>query len=353
MPARREPRYPPPVPLIIAGIDEAGYGPLLGPLCVGLAAFEVADWSPGDPAPDLWSLLSGAVCRKPGDKRRRVAIEDSKKLKLPNDSPTRHPLTHLERGVLTTLAAMNRPIASDTDLLTALSATEPASSPQPWYTGDPIALPLATTADELSIAANTLARGFSQAGVRPIHLGCRVMHEAEFNALVTQWSTKAATTGLAIREHLRLAWREWGASAGSDAAEDGSVLRVVCDRQGGRTAYAESLARWVTGAEVATLEESPARSRYLLRGTGDDGQPREMGVIFQPEAESACLPVALASMAAKLVRELQMMRLNRHFAQRLPELKPTAGYRQDAARWLRDARAVISASERQALTRIA
>ncbi len=344
------------MPLIIAGIDEAGYGPLLGPLCVGFAAFEVQDWSPGDAAPDLWSRLAGCVCRKGGDKRRRVAIEDSKKLKLANDSTTLHPLTHLERGVLATLAAMGRTTSSDVELLAELraGACEPRRlNAAPWYEGDPIALPLATSAEELSIAANGLVRGFAQAGVRPVHLGCRVMHEAEFNALVTQWSTKAATTGLAIREHLRLAWDRWAGSVGSDASEDGPALRVVCDRQGGRTAYAESLARWVPGAEVTTLEESAARSRYLLRGDGAEGNTREMVVLFQPEAESACLPVALASMAAKYVRELRMMRLNRHFARRLPELKPTAGYRQDAARWLRDARGVISAGEREALTRIA
>ncbi|MEE2660364.1 MAG: hypothetical protein VYC41_02125, partial [Planctomycetota bacterium] len=46
------------------------------------------------------------------------------------------------------------------------------------------------------------------------------------------------------------------------------------------------------------------------------------------------LPVELASMAAKTVRELLMNRLNSFFTQRLPELKPTAGYVQDGRRWV-------------------
>ncbi len=350
-------RYAVAVALIIAGIDEAGYGPLLGPLCVGMCALEIADWSPGDKAPDVWALLGSCVCRKAGDKRRRIAVEDSKKLKLANSSTTRHPLTHLERGVLAFLAAECREaVRTDADLYAALGARV---EDQPWYAGEPINLPVGTSRAELAIAANTLAGGLAAAGVRSVRLACRVVAEREYNALVRQWGTKAATTGLALREHLRFAWANWAGRAGSDASEDGCVLRVVCDRQGGRTAYAESLARWVPGAEVVVQDESPARSRYLVRSaTGADGASgadaaREMVVVFQPEAESACLPVALASMAAKLTRELLMARFNRHFLARMPELKPTAGYRQDAARWLHDAASVLSRSERAEMVRIA
>jgi hypothetical protein len=61
-------------------------------------------------------------------------------------------------------------------------------------------------------------------------------------------------------------------------------------------------------------------------------------VIFEVEAEARHFPVALASMTAKLVRELAMMRFNRYWSGRMAELKPTAGYRNDAHRWLDDAR---------------
>ncbi len=348
--------YPARVPLIIVGIDEAGYGPLLGPLCVGMAAMEVADWHPGDPAPDLWSLLVACVCRKATDARRRVAVEDSKKLKLANSGTRRHPLTHLERGVLTMLASTGAAASTDDELLAAL-ATRPAADARArlpsWHDGDSIPLPLATSREAIAIDANRLAAGLGAAGVRVLSLGCRVVHEPEFNELVRRWGTKAATTGVALREHLRMAWERWGAAPRSDASEDGAALRVVCDRQGGRTDYTESLARWVPGSVVEVLEETAERSRYLLRGSDTAGAPREMGVHFRPEAESACLPVALASMTAKYVRELQMLRFNRHFAARLPELKPTAGYRLDAARWLRDAGPILDRAERDALQRIA
>jgi hypothetical protein len=82
-------------PVIYAGIDEAGYGPLLGPLCVGCAAFVLPDagdapaTSAADaPPPCLWKALSAAVCRATNDKRRRIAVEDSKK-KIEAHEPVR------------------------------------------------------------------------------------------------------------------------------------------------------------------------------------------------------------------------------------------------------------------------
>ncbi len=65
---------------VLAGIDEAGYGPTLGPLVVSLAAFRVAGAEAEAPG-DLWSALgrSGCVLREPPRAprgRRRAAPYD-------------------------------------------------------------------------------------------------------------------------------------------------------------------------------------------------------------------------------------------------------------------------------------
>ena len=59
----------------LAGIDEAGYGPFVGPLSVGWSLFRVPD-----PGTDLWKTLKGPVARKPNRKDPRLRVDDSKKV---------------------------------------------------------------------------------------------------------------------------------------------------------------------------------------------------------------------------------------------------------------------------------
>ncbi len=333
---RTPPRQPErnPLALIYAGIDEAGYGPMLGPLCVGLAVFRVRDWSPGDPAPDLWARLAPAVVRSPREAARAggggVPVGDSKKLKLANSSVKRHPLTHLERGVLALLGARDGDLACDDAAL--FGAVGAGLGDGPWYQGDPRGLPCGTTADLLRIDAAGVRAAMHRAGVELLDLRVMTVDEPRFNTMLDEHRSKAAVVEAGLEAHLRRA-------AGGVGA--GECLRVVADRQSGRTHYGAVLSR-VFGA-VEAEEESARASRYRVDG--------RHGVILHSEAEDAHLPVALASMAAKLVRELAMARFNRYWAGRVPELKPTAGYVQDARRWLGDVRGVLTPAERERMVR--
>jgi hypothetical protein len=340
------------VALVIAGIDEAGYGPWLGPLCVGLSVFRIPEWEPGQPAPCMWRLLKSGVCRKPSDTRKRIPVADSKALKLANDNKAHHPLVHLERGVLSFLRQLDGGAdpASDTELLERLEAR---LDERPWYGGDAVPLPLGMTRGALGIACNRVASSLQGAGVEVLAMRCVMVSEQRVNEIIRRTGSKAEATAYAVGDHLRRVW--------SLAPRSGDHLRIVGDQLGGRTSYEELLARELPGVNVAPLSETGQRSRYSLCGAAavsHDARdaaaaPREAVIQFMPEAESAHLPVALASMIAKLTRELAMHRLNRYWLARAPEVKPTAGYYGDARRWLNDLARVMDPGVRDELVRLA
>lgn len=314
--------------------------------------FRIEDWVEGDAAPDLWKLLAAAVCREGSDKRHRIAVNDSKKLKLANSSVRRHPLLHLERGVLSFLACAGADGAesacpgSDHEYFRSIGSGVLA---QPWY--EPVAdaaFPCGSSAGEIGIAANTLRRALAGSGVRVLGLRGEAVCETTFNELVDAAGTKAAVTETVLVRFLAEVWDRLVVGEAGAAAEDG--VRVVCDRQGGRTQYAGMLRRAFPEAEVVIVGETPEQSAYDVREQAGGGG-RAMRVSFKVEAEAAHLPVALASMLAKLTRELYMARFNRYWSGRIPELKPTAGYSFDARRWLNDAGARLSDDERRVLVR--
>lgn len=353
------PGQPPSKPLalarvaILVGIDEAGYGPLLGPLCVGSVVIE-ADSAhfapfgtnseagiavpPVEP-PDLWTQLASVVCRKPRDRKGRIAVEDSKKLKRPNDAAG-HPLEHLERGVVTWASCLHTATDAMTDdgaLLRLLGALPPESPP---WAGEAVALPLANDRALLGIASQRLRRALDRAGLTLRAIKVAALDAPEFNSAFERVRSKASVnTSLGLERLHRAA-----------LAFPDQDLVVAFDRHGGRTHYREELALTFPDATLRVLEESESGSRYLLQERG-----RSIAVSWESEAESRHLPVALASMAAKLVRELWMLRLNRYFAQFRPELKPTAGYVEDGRRWLAEVEPLLGSLglERRRLVRMA
>jgi hypothetical protein len=78
---------------------------------------------------------------------------------------------------------------------------------------------------------------------------------------------------------------------------------------------------------VEVRRECRQESVYRFKRAGDRVEVR-----FCKQAESY-LPVALASMFAKYLRELAMIAWNEFWCDRLPGLEPTAGYPNDAKRF--------------------
>lgn len=343
--------------LIIIGIDEAGYGPMLGPLSVGMCACRVDGWKPGDAAPDLWEKLSPTVCRSLKDWRAAkcgpIPVADSKTLKLANGDGERSPTMHLERGVLCFMKQLHGVMPSDDAELARLLGTrwpmlrEEDAPAQQCFAGEALALPAGWTSGQLAIAGAQLQAAMDKAGVSVVAMQCRMVEVARFNAIVRETGSKGQTTLEPIGEYLRWAWQTQ--TGGSDA------VSVVCDRLGGRERYGATLAQilHVPIEAVGVVEEAAERSRYVVQLEG-----RKLHISFAVEGEKQHVPIAMASMTAKWVRELAMARFNRYWRERAEhememELKPTAGYTTDARRWLRDASSMLTSADKEALIRIA
>jgi hypothetical protein len=343
------------VALLLAGIDEAGYGPTLGPFCVGMSLFRIPDTDTVH-TPDLWERLAAAVCRKPGRAGRpgsggRIPIADSKRLKLANSARSVHPLVHLERGVLAFMRLRNPDLPGD-DL--AFFKAIGAEGTMPFcYRGDRRPIPVAMTPGEIHLSAAAVEGAACRAGVELLDLRVDLTWEPAFNDAVRERGNKADAALGALCRLLRALWERW--SGGPDDGPEAHRLGIACDRLGGRVTYADVLSLMLPDARIITLEETDRRSRYILES---DRPRRRAGIAFLTDGEDAHLPVALASMVAKYTRELAMARFNAFWSKRFREicggeLKPTAGYALDARRWLRDTQDLLTDEERRTLVRIA
>jgi len=116
----------------------------------------------------------------------------------------------------------------------------------------------------------------------------------------------------------------------------GDDLQIIIDRQGGRVHYRKNLQRMFSDMELRILRESPAVSSYELRGDG-----KVMRLHFAVGADERFLPVSLASMVSKYMRELLVQNINRYFAGFLSDLRPTAGYWKDGLRFIEDLKTKI------------
>jgi hypothetical protein len=218
------------------------------------------------------------------------------------------------------------------------------------YGENAAALPKAQTVAQLRIASNILDGAMAAARVSLLDMRCEIVDEVQYNQIISETGNKAETTATAVGRHLRRVWDAFGKE------DPESRLGIVCDRLGGRAQYAGLLERELDGCKVEIMEESDTRSRYVVAGRDSIGRERRAGVSFLVEGESIHLPVALASMTAKFVRELAMHRFNSHWTRVRAaavgqEIKPTAGYYSDAQRWLDEMGDVLTAEDRAQLVR--
>ncbi len=317
---------------LVIGMDEAGYGPNLGPLAIGLSAWRVAGIYQSEPRPsgsaperatniDLYKLLARLVTDKPDGKR--LAIADSKVLYKPGGG-----VALLEQGVLSMLVACSETVPTCYDTLVDVLAAdaEGARNTLPWHqNGSNPAVPTSCGADDLAAARARLSS--ESANARLSALRGRLVFPAEFNDVCGEYGSK----GLALSHWtLALLTETLDRLALAPNPLPRAAIHVTCDKHGGRNNYAGLLSDHFPGHRLRVIVESRPRSAYLLE-YGDT----PITIEFRIKGESQ-LEAALASMVAKYLRELSMHAFNGYWQSHVPNLKPTAGYPVDARRFKQD-----------------
>ncbi|MBM4065717.1 MAG: hypothetical protein FJ266_08760 [Planctomycetes bacterium] len=296
---------------IIAGIDEAGYGPLLGPMVISITAFDVPDEKANC---SLWDLLNDAISNDMKGKGQRLTVRDSKKLYSAQKG-----LKPLENAALSFLWSKDLKTTSFYQLLKNLLCYHAGTiAGYPWYAEKDYPLPLATNISAVLNYADLLKYALDKQGVQFCYASSCVVTVREFNEWVKATDNKSVVL---FNNCAALISRLWNNFKGN--------ISLIVDKQGGRNNYAELLKGFLHKVDVKILKESARVSAYEVV----DGQ-RKMEISFVEKGEDTFMAVALASIFSKYVRELFMHLENQYWLQFVPSLKPTAGYYTDALRFL-------------------
>lgn len=342
--------------VILAGFDEAGYGPRLGPLVVTWTAFRVPDAlvpprqapstarkpakRPEPPALCLWKALKSGVRKSATGAATKVWVADSKEVK-----PRKDGMALLELGALSFLET---PVPTTLGALLQVVGLDPSRyGVGQWYDGiEALKVPAFAWPGEVATRAARVRSACAETGISFVGANSCALPEWEFNAGL---AVPAPPGGAGGAEPPRAAVaKEEPELADSNKADvmqreafapllrelrrrfPGEELDIVADKHGGRNFYRPLLGRIFPSSEIVVLEEGERCSAY--RAETPEGP---FTIRFEPEADSRHFCVALASMICKYLRERFMERLNAYFLEQVDrELKPTAGYPGDAERFI-------------------
>ncbi len=306
----------------LIGIDEAGYGPKIGPLVIGASVWLV----PADLDTDcILDQLSPEFQSKPWQSSASfLPLGDSKAIfrdKKHLDS-LRHPIRFL-------LDSYGCSCDSTSDLIHNIAGSDALRvEKKPWYGPSLEKSPWERPSVSEGLLESARAK-LQSLGIEFRGFMARILDEEEFNNVVHIAGNKANALGdwslTLLRDCI-------AANCTSHDSDPPVQIEACCDRQGGRKHYLPLLnhafQEWKPWFDV--VDEANQCSRYRGRMNGID-----LRVRFQVHGDSM-LPTGVASMLAKLVRELLMQRLNKYWQEQVGEgLKPTAGYPVDAERFRR------------------
>ena len=296
---------------LFIGMDEAGYGPNLGPLLIAMTCWK----TPGPPHQcDFYELLKASVAANGTARGRKLHLADSKQVNTGKEG-----FRSLECSALALLHCLGLDVGSFDELLRQLTGSD-RSSPQvsvelsaPWY-AEVLPLPVAACPQQVREQAQRLQNCLEQSGLELLRVQVEMVEEHRFNRMVMENGDNKGR--MLSRLAFRLLRANWSPA-------DTCATLIVGDKHGGRNRYDELLAEVLGEEMIFRLEEGQQLSRYRV-GRSE--------LRFQVGGERH-LPVACASIIAKYLRELAMKQFNQFWNRHCPDVKPTLGYPNDARRF--------------------
>lgn len=330
-------------------MDEAGYGPNLGPLVITATVWQV----PGDPRKaDFWTSLETVVSQSATKDADKIHVADSKDVYSPSRG-----IRPLERSIQTLFGFMPQDTSSFRNLcdwlmtsgfarqpsgefpeLLSRPPVKPANGAQPannnadtasvaafldvepWFEQADLPLPVSNRQCEIELLSGRLKSACDQAGIRLVGISSDIVLTERFNSVSDFYQSKGAALSRFTLGLLRSVW---------DPGSEEPTL-IIGDKHGGRSRYDELIDEQLDGQMIFRLQEGRQKSSYRV-GASE--------INFQTKAEEH-FPVAVASMVCKYVRELSMELFNDFWKQHFPDIKPTKGYPQDAKRFRKEITAV-------------
>jgi ribonuclease HII len=317
---------------LVAGIDEAGLGPLLGPLTLGFSVMRLPP-----KGKNVWDALDSIVGRQPSQDASHIIVADSKKVYSRNPRGRRR----LETTALGFLAqrAVGGPVTGADLLRCAPEEFRPRAAEvarHPWYEKLPKHLPVWTDPGRLELRSEALRRELEAFDLAVVDAGVRLIPAGELNRSFDRTQNKSATVWSMVGSILRYLWEQHGHQG----------VHVIVDRQGGRFRYGQLLRESFPGVQVQVGKESPDHSEYRLESDPAlQTRSSRMRLTFAEKAEDRAFTVALGSCLAKYARELAMEAFNGYFQALQPGLAPTAGYTTDGRRWVQDAAGTLDRNQ--------
>lgn len=302
---------------VLVGIDEAGLGPILGPLIVSAAGFSVPA---GDVKDQLWQLLGESISAKKRHLAGRLLVCDSKKAYTPSTG-----IAFLEKTVLSCLACIGKAPASITELVDLLCpACKARLAEYPWHK-EHCNRQIKFNHDDIAISAQALGRNLDKIGSALIALKSFCFDVAYYNTMVQKVNNKSTVLFMAVCSLVDEIIK----------STQHRNYHFIIDRQGGRTKYTRQLRTMFPDMGLKVLDENDSISSYELSASD-----KQVKIDFAVKADATFLPACLASMVSKYLREQLMGCINSYFVEKCRQLKPTAGYWTDGKRFINDLKVI-------------